>query len=156
VGGERFELAPADVWHQVEAIEFAGRLTTRVGGVLRASRPVDGASRPGAFASDGKVACATVSSTLEDGALHELPAGSSYVWRWGGSGPLELDLAVDGAVELVVGDEVVSHDAERGRYSVVHLLHDGAADEIAVAAGADGAVVTDLSVHARPDGYARR
>jgi GH43 family beta-xylosidase len=156
VGGERFELAPADVWHQVEAIEFAGRLTTRVGGVLRASRPVDGASRPGAFASDGKVACATVSSTLEDGALHELPAGSSYVWRWGGSGPLELDLAVDGAVELVVRDEVVSHDAERGRYSVVHLVHDGAADEIAVAAGADGAVVTDLSVHARPDGYARR
>ena len=96
------------------------------------------------------MAAVTLASVLEDGALHELPAGSSYVWRWGGSGALELDVAVDGTIELVVGDEATTHEGERGRYRVVHVAHDGGADRISVHAGSDGAVVTDLSVHARP------
>jgi GH43 family beta-xylosidase len=156
VAGERLALEPSDVWQQVEAIELAGRISTRVGGVLRSSRPVGDAPTRGGFTSDGDVADVTLSSTLEDGALHELPAGSSYAWRWGGSGALELDLAVDGAVELAVGNEVVRHDGERGRYRVVHLVHAGGGAEISVTAGSEGAVVTDLSVHARPDGYGRR
>jgi GH43 family beta-xylosidase len=150
VARERLVLEPADVWHQVEAIEFAGRLSVRVGGVLRSSRPAEPASRRGRFASDGDVTAVTVTSVLEDGALHELPAGSSYAWRWGGSHPLELDLAVEGTIRLVVGDETATYEGERGRYREVHVAADGGADEICVYAGGDGAAVTDLSVHARP------
>jgi GH43 family beta-xylosidase len=155
VAGDRFGLEPTDVWHQVEAIEFGGRISVRVGGVLRSSRPVEPGSRPDVFASDGEVTCVTLTSVLEDGAVHELPAGSSYVWRWGGSGPLELDVAVDGTIELVVGEDAATYEGERGRYRLVHLVHEGGADRISVRAGRDGAVVTDLSVHARPASTSR-
>ena len=149
--GARFALGRDDVWHQVEVTEFAARFALRIGGVLRASRPVttrDGRART--FGSDGDVAHVTVTSSLDDGAVHELPAASSYVWQWGGSGALELELAVDGTIDLVVGGELTTYEGERGAYRFVRVRHARGADEIAVHAGPDGARVTDLAVRARP------
>jgi hypothetical protein len=148
-GGARFALAPADVWHQIELVEADGRFAIRIGGVLRASRPVGERTHMTSFRSDGDVSCVTVASALEDGSVHELPAASSYAWQWGGTGRLELELALDGTIDLVVGGDLSTHEGERGRYRQVRVVHDGPADEIAVHAGPDGAVVTDLAVHAR-------
>ena len=149
VGGVRFPLAPSDVWHQVEAVQSGGRVAVRVGGVLLSSHP----ARPGdgqpTFASDGDIAARTATSFLEDGELHELPAGSSYVWRWGGSGPLELTIAVRGSVELELGDGSYALDGDRDGYRLVRLEHDGGADEVVVRAGEQEATVTDLFVYAR-------
>jgi len=149
--GARFALGRADVWHQVEVIEIAGRFSLRIGGVLRASRPVFWPAHPlRRFGSDGEVVHVTVTSSLDDGAVHELPAASSYVWQWGGRGPLELELAVDGTIDLVLGGEVTTHEAERGAFRLVRAAYEHGTDEIAVHAGADGALVTDLAVRARP------
>jgi hypothetical protein len=150
VGGARFALAPASVWHQVEVVQVDGRFAVRIGGVLRASRPAEPGLVEPLFSSDGEVAFVTASSALSDGAVHELPAGSSYVWRWSGEGKLELTLAVDGSVELVIGDETTQSEGERGAYRLVQFKHAGPAGEISVHAGDDGAVVTDLAVYARP------
>ena len=62
--GARFALGRADVWHQVEVIEIAGRFSLRIGGVLRASRPVFWPAHPlRRFGSDGEVVHVTVTSS---------------------------------------------------------------------------------------------
>ncbi|MBD0330698.1 MAG: family 43 glycosylhydrolase, partial [Thermoleophilia bacterium] len=81
VAGIRLELDPPGVWHQIEVVQLDGRSAVRVGGVLRASRPGD--QPAGLLATDGEVACQTLTSCLHDEAVHDLPAGSSYAWRWG-------------------------------------------------------------------------
>jgi hypothetical protein len=148
VGAARFELDPADVWHQVEVTRAGARADVRIGGVLRASRP-DETEGTASFAADGDVAHVTATSALDDAAVHHLPARSTYVWRWRGRGPLELELAVDGTIDLVVGGELTTYEGDRGAYRSVQLRHERGTDEIAVHAGADGALVTDLAVRAR-------
>jgi hypothetical protein len=148
VGEVRFPLEPRDVWHQVEAVQADGRFAVRVGGVLRGSRPgVSPAQR--LFRSDGDVAFTTVTSALEDGVLHDLPAGSSYAWRWGGSGRLELALAVKGTVELAFDGTSYDLDGDRETFRLVRLEHEGRAPEIVLTANGDGATAVDLAVHAR-------
>ncbi len=150
IAGRRFELSPADVWHQVEAVDSQGRVAVRVGGVLRSSHPVPaGTSRP-LFGTDGDVAFTTACSYLEDEAIHDLPASSSYAWRWGASGPLEIVLAVKGSVVLELGGATHELEGGDGRYRVVRLAHHGDVDEIAVHAGRHEASVTDLFVCLRP------
>ena len=148
--------ASADLWApgpptsrtEVEALQSAGRLSVRVGGVLRSSRPSPPNGGP-VFASDGDVLAQRATSFLEDGALHRLPASSSYVWDWGGSGPLELSLAVKGSVELDLGGTTDEVDSGGDRYSLVLLAHAPGADEIVVRSRGSGATVTDLFVYAR-------
>jgi hypothetical protein len=149
VEGARFELAEDAVWHQVEVVETDRRWAVRVGGVLRASRPALRALGMPDVRSDGDVTHLTVASALEDGGLHELPASSWYVWEWGGEGRLELELAIDGTVDLVIGDQHHVCEGDRGGFRFVQFAHDAPAAEIAVRAGPDGAVVTDLAVRAR-------
>jgi GH43 family beta-xylosidase len=147
--GDRFPLSRDDVWHQVESQEMNGRKVIRVGGVVRASFPAHQRPRTTAFGSDGDVACVTVTSSLEDTALHELPAGSWYVWSWGGGGSIDIELALDGSIDLVLGSDVMTYEGERGRYRFVQLSHAGPVGEISVHAGSEGALVTDLKVRAR-------
>ena len=149
VGGARFALEPADVWHQVEAIQADGRTAVRVGGVLRASQPSGPSGERVYLASDGEVTSKTVSSFLEDGEIHGLPASSSYSWRWGGSGRLELSLAVKGSVELDLNGSHHELGGDPERYELVRLAHDGHVDLITVTAADEGATVTDLFVYAR-------
>ena len=147
VGGTRFALEPRDAWHQVEVQQSDWRFSVRVGGVLRASRP--GIPAAGMFRSDGDVVCTTLSSSLEDGAIHELPAGSSYTWRWGGSRRIELELALRGTAELALGGASHVLAGDRERFRLVRLEHEGPAEEIVLVADRDGATVTDVAVRAR-------
>jgi len=145
VGGQRYGLAPDDVWHQAEVIQAEGRHEVRVGGVLRASLPRVGTP---AFSSDGDVECRTVASVLHDEAVHELPHGSEYVWRWGGDGPIELSLAVRGEVEVTI-DSTVVPVTPSDEFTLVRVDHVAPVHEIAVRATEDGAAVADLAVYAR-------
>jgi hypothetical protein len=78
-----------------------------------------------------------VTSHLDDDAVHALPRA----WRWGGSGPLEVTLAVRGEARL----GTASARSEDGRYALLRTTLDGA-DEIRV----DGeGEVTDLVATAR-------
>jgi GH43 family beta-xylosidase len=147
---QRFELQPRDVWHQVEVVHADGRYAVRIGGALRASRPTGAGTRRPYFDSDGDICCLTVSSTLEDGAIHQLPASSVYVWQWGGAGPVDLELAVDGSVEVGVGGESVRLEGERGAYRFERLRVDPGGGDILLQAGADGAVIADVTAYARP------
>ncbi len=146
VAGSRFELSPDDVWHQVEAIRSGGRVSVRIGGVLRSSRPQSGGAGEPAFTSDGRVGVQTITSFLEDGDVHVLPAGGTYSWEWGASAPIELSLAVKGDGMLEVGDTV--HEFESDGYGLVQVGLEPAGEEILVRAGPSGATVTDLFVHA--------
>jgi GH43 family beta-xylosidase len=147
VHGVRFPLDPADVWHQVEVVQADERFAVRIGGVLVASQP----ARSGGefFDTDGDIHSSTVTSFLEDGEVHPLPAGSSYVWRWGGADLLELELAVRGSIVLEVGGEARRIDADDREWELVRLQQEGGTDAITVRALRDGAAVTDLFVYAR-------
>jgi GH43 family beta-xylosidase len=148
VAGRRFPLAPTDVWHQVESVQGSGQLSVRVGGVLRSSMPAGPPGGTPSFASDGDVIHETATSCLEDALFHGLPASSSYVWRWGGRGPLELTLAVKGSVRIELGDRTYEFESDDG-YGFAHVSCEHGVDEIAVHPNGRGATVADLSVYAR-------
>lgn len=145
--GSRFRLDPPDVWHQVEVVHADGRFAVRTGGVLRASQP-DAGERD-FFDTDGELGPVTICSMLQDGELHDLPDGSSYAWRWGGTDRLELSLAIKGDVDLVLGDATHSLRGHRERFRLERIEHTGGCDTIEVCAGARGATVADLVVYAR-------
>ena len=146
--GARFPLAPHDVWHQVEAVQSGGRVAVRIGGVLRASQPGAPPNGKPAFLSDGAITALTRTSFLEDDAVHVLPADSTYAWRWGSGGPVELSVAVKGDGELHLGDSV--HPFASDDYTLLHVDRGRAGRDVVIHAGSRGATVTDLFVHARP------
>jgi hypothetical protein len=86
---------------------------------------------------------------LEDGSMHQLPASSVHAWQWGGGSAVEIELSVDGTVELTAGRYSRELAGERGRFRLERLRLDAGADELAVRAGPDGAAVTDLFVYVR-------
>ena len=149
VGGTRFALSPSDAWHQVEVVQADWRYAVRVGGVLRASRPGIPAADERIFGTDGDVTAQTISTFLDDQGIYDLPAASSYAWRWGGSGRVELSIAVKGTVELSCNGHTERLKGDRDRFRLVHLAHPGPAEQIVVTAGDDGATVADLAVYAR-------
>jgi GH43 family beta-xylosidase len=146
VSGMRFALVPRHVWHQVEVVHAHQRSTVRIGGVLRASSPAP-TSAPD-FGSDGDITSVTVSSYLEDAERHDLPAGSTYSWDWGGSGPLELALAVKGTADVEI-DGASHHVQGRDRFRLVRVEHADGARRISVHAGDAGVAIADLAVYAR-------
>jgi GH43 family beta-xylosidase len=150
IADTRFALTPPDVWHQVEVVQVDGRYSVRIGGVLRTSRPGVSASRRPLFSSDGAVRDETIASVLEDGELHELPEGSTYVWRWGGAGPAELAVAVRGAVELRIADVTHTLEGDEDGFKLVRLAPARIGPTIEVRALDDGAAVADLTIAARP------
>jgi hypothetical protein len=106
-------------------------------------------------AVDGVVRSLALTTWREDEDLRVLAAGELLRVPWGGSLPVELSLAVDGAavVRLWDGDEVV---AERrlqggGHLPVLVRLRTGRrVDAVEVEAGPDGVLVSDLVLTARP------
>ena len=146
VDGGRFALDPPDAWHQVEIVQADARHAVRIGGVLRASRPGAGTPR---FETDGEAGFLTISSSLQDDAMHELPAGSEYSWSWGGGGRIELSLAVKGSVDVVLEGTTHRLPGDRDAFRLVTLEHEGDVGTIVVCAGDEGATVTDVCVYAR-------
>ena len=149
VGGTRFRLDPPDVWHQVEAIQADGRVAVRVGGVLRSSHPGHVSGSDPFIVCDGEVTARTAASFLEDGEMHELPASSEYVWRWGGTGPVEIELAVRGRAQLALNEDVREIGGDDDRFALVCVEHAGDIEEIVVRAGPEGTTATDLFVYQR-------
>jgi GH43 family beta-xylosidase len=149
VGGTRFELDPADVWHQVEVVQVDWRYAVRIGGVLRASQP--GIQPAGIFETDGELASTTVTSCLQDEEAHALPGGSSYVWRWCGSGTIEVALAIRGTIELAFGERTHLLEGDPSTFRLVRLNYAGPAEMIVATALEGGATVADLCVYARTE-----
>jgi len=153
VGGVRFALEPSEVWHQVEVVQADSRYSVRIGGVVRTSQPgvsvaAFAASPP--FSTDGSLRDITITSALEDAERHELPADSSYVWRWGGTGPLEISLAVRGSIDLAFDEVSQRVEGEGEAFRLHRLAHSRGARTIEARAVDDGAAVADLFVVARP------
>jgi beta-xylosidase len=150
VRGVRFDLPGKDVWHQVEAVEAANRVAVRIGGVLVASYPATEVGRAEPFFDvDGEAAATTITSCLFDEELHDLPAGSSFVWDWGGEGRLELTLAVKGSIDLLFDDVVHELEGDHDRFRLVQFVHDHGAGSIVARTRGEAATVADLAVYAR-------
>ena len=148
VGGARFELDPPDVWHQIEVVQADGRHSVRVGGVLRASRPGIQAA-DGLVTTDGELGPLTLASCLQDEQAQDLPSGSSYVWSWGGSGRIEVTLAIRGTIELAFDERKHVLEGEPTGFRLVRLNYMGSAEQIMATSLGEGATVADLSVYAR-------
>ncbi len=108
----------------------------------------DGEHRP-AFASDGEIVARSLTSHFEDEALRWLAPGERHTWEWGGSGALEVSVAVRGSATVTAGEGSTDVRGD-GEYVLGHLfVNRGGAPEIVVQAGPAGAHVTDLAVSAR-------
>ena len=105
-------------------------------------------------AVDGEVRSLALTSWREDEDLRVLAAGELLSVPWGGSLPVELSLAVDGAavVRLRDGDAIVAERSVAGgdMPELVRLRTDGRVDVVEVLAGPDGVLVSDLALTARP------
>ena len=120
-----------------------------MGGVLRASHPRELRGSEAFGACDGDMTAKAVSSFLEDGTVHDLPARSEFGWKWGGSGPLELEVAVRGTVELELNGTRYELAGGADRFAHRSIAHGGRIETITVRGGLDGATVTDLFVYRR-------
>jgi GH43 family beta-xylosidase len=150
VGDRRFGLERPDAWHQVEAVNADGRVAVRVGGVLRASYPCALSGGDPFIVCDGDLTAKTVSSFLEDGELHPLPAESEYAWRWRGSGSLELSLAYRGEGELALNGATHALEPDPDdQFSLLQVEHEGPIENIVARAGSGGLTVGDLFVSER-------
>jgi len=103
---------------------------------------------PPEFSGDGEVLVTSVTSFAEDEDVHSLPAGRARSWPWGGSGPVELNLAVRGDVLLDVGRQVRELRGATDEFRLEIVLLPRAGDVVTVTALSDAAV-TDLCVYAR-------
>ena len=100
------------------------------------------------LAADGEIVTASLTSHFDDEALRWLAPGEHRRWEWGGSGPLEVSIAVRGTATVSAGDESIEVRGN-GEYALGVMRAQGGAREIVVEAGPAGAHVTDLAVTAR-------
>jgi hypothetical protein len=106
-------------------------------------------------AIDGEVCSVTVTTWREDEDLRVLAAGELRSLGWGGSLPVELSVAVDGAavVRLRAGNALVAERSVDGATDLPELVllrTDRPVDAVEVIAGPVGALVSDLVLTARP------
>ena len=106
-------------------------------------------------AVDGEVLSLALATWREDEDLRVLAAGEVLTWGWGGSLPVELSLAVDGAalVRLRDGNEILAEQAVAGGGALpelVRLRTRRRVEQVEVVAGPGGALVSDLVLTARP------
>jgi GH43 family beta-xylosidase len=106
-------------------------------------------------AVDGQVRSLALTTRREDEDLRVLAAGELLSVPWGGSLPVELSLAVDGAavVRLRDGETVVAERSLAGGADLPELVllrTDRRVDVVEVQAGPDGVLVSDLVLTARP------
>ncbi len=157
----------ADLWahgpavrvagHEISLPESAGPLRVRISqGMTRLRAWVDGELRlqahgvhPPQIDAPGQAGGGSLTSHLSDEAVRWLAPGERRAWAWGGSGPLDVALAVRGACRLTAGaaeQRLISPD---GRFALLRLRAEDGAGEIVVTGEGAGAQVTDLAVTAR-------
>src|SRR5919199_300747 len=106
-------------------------------------------------AVDGVVRSLALTTWREDEDLRVLGPGAVHTVAWGGDLPVELSLAVDGAVLVRLSDPggvVAEHAVTGGGHlpELVRLRTEGPICVVEVCAGAGGALVSDLVLTARP------
>jgi GH43 family beta-xylosidase len=108
-------------------------------------------------AVDGDVVSLALTTWREDEDRRVLAGGEVLDLAWGGILPVELSVAVEGAatVRLLDGEVVVDEAAVADGTvlpQLVRLRSRGRVERLAIVAGAGGAVVSDLTLTARPRG----
>jgi hypothetical protein len=96
---------------------------------------------------DGELHNLTQTSWLDDEQIYPLSAGEKQTWAWGGSGDLEVSLAVRGHALIRVGEE--EFEVNHERYELVRLWIEGGASGLEVEGLGRGASVTDVVMTAR-------
>ena len=144
--GTRIELREQEAPVRVRISQ--GREGLRVWADGRLCHQADGLHRP-ELRADGEVLSPAVTSHLEDEAIRWLAPGERQRWPWGGSGPLELTLAVRGACRIRAGDVEERFACEGDRPGLARLAVPDGAEAITVTGDGPGAHVTDLAVTAR-------
>ncbi len=109
----------------------------------------------GGTAVDGEVHALALTTWRDDEDLRVLAPGAVLDVTWGGTLPLELSVAVDGAatVRLVDGLDVLAEAGVAGGQvlpELVRLRTDRRVSRVEIEAGPDGARVSDLVLTARP------
>ncbi len=158
----------ADLWAGGPYLRIAGQevalpggpggpLRVRVSqGMTRLRAWVDGELRlqadgvhPPEIDAPGQAGSGSLTSHLSDEAVRWLAPGERRAWRWGGSVPLELTLAVRGGCRVTAGEAEQRLISPEGRFALLRLRAEDGAREIVVTGEATGAQVTDLAVTAR-------
>ncbi len=147
VGGLTVEFP--DGLHRVQATSANGRLDIRVDGVLGHRGP----AAPPPVTVRGDVLHRARTSHLSDEQVHDVGPYGRVSWDWGGSGPVEVCVAIRGAATVRVGGEVRDVFSPADRYDLVTVVLEDGAARIEVEAGPQGARVADLFVAARPPGW---
>ncbi len=130
-----------EVWEngcRLETIQAEGMRRVLVDGVLKEQRPSNEEPPIGG----------ALNSWLEDQHMYRLTEGAARTWAWGGTGPLELSIAVKGEALIIVDDETIPVRAES--FTLIHRRFKNGAQRITAKAGPGGAAVTDLVITARP------
>jgi hypothetical protein len=109
----------------------------------------------GGTAVDGVVTSLALTTWREEEDLRVLAPGEVFEVAWGGTLPLEVSVAVDGAatVRLLDGTDVLADAVVaggQGLCQLVRLRTDRRVARVEVEAGPDGALVSDLVLTARP------
>jgi hypothetical protein len=146
VGDKAIELGPRTDVRRVRVNQSARGLRAWVDGRLIAQDP--GLHSP-ELDTDGAILDGSLTSHLSDETVYWLSPGERQEWAWGGSGPLDVTVAVRGAALLLAGGHEVRVVSPVERFALVTLsVPDGAREICAIGEGA-GAQVTDLFVAAR-------
>jgi GH43 family beta-xylosidase len=146
VGDKAIELGHRTDVRRVRINQSARGLRAWVDGRLIAQHP---GLHPPELDTDGAILDGSLTSHLSDETVYWLSPGERQEWAWGGSGPLEVTVAVRGAALLLAGGHEARAVSPVERFALVTLaVPDGAREICAIGEGA-GAQVTDLFVAAR-------
>ena len=149
VAGHPLALGPSDGPWRVRAGHGLGGLRVWVDGELRLQAPGRHAF---ALAGEAEVRAQSLTSHLSDEAVRWLAPRERNEWAWGGSGPLDVSVAVRGSATLSADGKSASVTSPDGAYALLQLRAEGGAGEVAVTGEGAGARVTDLSITARASG----
>lgn len=132
--------------HRLQAAKSGDTLRILLDGVLQYVGPGEGPVLQAA----GSVEGLTLTSWLEDETSYTLPEGTRRTWAWGGTGSVEVQLAVRGRVHLSAGEHRLTVESPEGQFTRVHFLAREGVDQVTVTgAGPRLAEVTDLVLTAR-------
>ncbi|MBI5811666.1 MAG: family 43 glycosylhydrolase [Meiothermus silvanus] len=122
-------------------------LKVYLNGVVKFDGAVTKASPSAELEVDGEIHHPLQTSWLDDEQIYPLSAGEKQAWMWGGSGDLEVSLAVHGHALIRVDEE--EFEVNHERYELIRLWIEGGANGLEVEGLGRGASVTDVVMTAR-------
>jgi GH43 family beta-xylosidase len=149
IDNHQLTLQPDDAWHYVQAVYYDQQLQISLDGVLQL-QVVDTALQP-IITTSGKVCATALTSWFDDETVYSLQSGESQQWNWGGSGRVEISLAVRGdAVVCLQGADTMRIPVDSpATYQHVHFTVSTGLETLEVKANSSGTLVTDVVITAR-------